>query len=257
MNLSTFPASRVLSAIRRGSSLPVVVETPSGTFVAKLRGAAQGVLPLIAEIIAGELATLLGLPVPERAILDFGEAIPSDDPSDELADLLARSRGHNLGFRFLKGARDVKPDELHTIDPYVAATILWLDGVLSNPDRTPRNPNILLWHGQPWLIDHGAALPFHFDWPGVSEQSPREASFDISGHALSFAADRLADVDGDLARILTRDALWSACSAVPPAFLAAAAQADDPERTRAAYVAFLWKRLRPPRPFVRGVSASL
>jgi hypothetical protein len=250
VNLSTYRAVRVLSAIRRGSSLPVVVQTSSGRFVAKLRGAAQGVLPLVAEIIAGELATLLGLPVPERALLDFGDGIASDDAGDELADLLAKSHGENLGFRLLEGSRDVRLDELVTLDLDVAATILWFDGLIMNPDRTPRNPNLLLWHRQPWLIDHGAALAFHFDWRGVSEQSPREPSFDLGGHALAFAAGRLADVDSDLARILTRDALAIACAAVPAALLAAASQGDDPERTRAAYVAFLWKRLRPPRPFI-------
>lgn len=250
MNLSTYRAVRVLSAIRRGSSLPVVVQTSSGRFVAKLRGAAQGVLPLVAEIIAGELATLLGLPVPERALLDFGDGIASDDAGDELADLLAKSRGENLGFRFLEGARDVRPDELATLDPDVAATILWFDALIMNPDRTPQNPNILLWHRQPWLIDHGAALAFHFAWRGVTEQSPRELSFDLGGHALSLAAGRLAEIDDDLAPILTRDALSSACAAVPATLLAAASQGDDPERTRAAYVAFLWKRLRSPRPFI-------
>ncbi|MGO9835021.1 MAG: HipA family kinase [Polyangiaceae bacterium] len=250
MTLPNYRASRVLSAIRRGSSLPVVVQTSSGRFVAKLRGAAQGVLPLVAEIIAAELATLLGLSVPERALVDFGDGIPSDDANDELSDLLAKSHGENLGFRFLEGARDPKPEELLTLNPEVAARILWLDGLIMNPDRTPRNPNILLWHGQPWLIDHGAALPFHFDWRGVSEQSPRDASFDVRGHVLSFAADRLDDVDGHIAPDLTREALWSACRGVPAAFLDEASRGDDPERTRAAYVAFLWKRLRSPRPFV-------
>jgi hypothetical protein len=246
----------VLSAIRRGSSLPVVVQTSSGRFVAKLRGAAQGVLPLVAEIIAGELATLLGLPVPERALVDFGEGIPSDDASDELSDLLARSHGENLGLRFLDGAQDLKPEELRALDPDVAARILWLDGLILNPDRTPRNPNILLWHRQPWLIDHGAALPFHFDWQGVSEQSPRDASFDINGHALAFARELLADIDDDCAKLLTRGALWSACAAVPTAFLTSASRGEDPERMRAAYVAFLWKRLRPPRPFVPDVAPT-
>jgi hypothetical protein len=250
MTIPTFRAVRVLSAIRRGSSLPVVVQTSSGRFVAKLRGAAQGVLPLVAEIIAGELATLVGLSVPDRAVIDFGEGIPSDDANDELADLLGRSHGESLGLRFLDGARDPQANDLAAIDPDVAARILWFDGLILNPDRTPRNPNILFWHHQPWLIDHGAALAFHFDWQGVSEQSPRDASFDVGGHVLGFAAERLADIDSDVARMLTRDALSSACAAVPPGFLLGASRSEDPERTRAAYAAFLWKRLRPPRPWV-------
>ncbi len=240
----------MLTAIRRGSSLPVVVQTSSGRFVAKLHGAAQGMLPLVAEIIAGELATVVGLPVPERALVDFGDGIPSDDANDELADLLAKSPGKNLGFRFLDGARDLRADELRRLDLDLAVRILWLDGLILNPDRTPRNPNILLWHHQPWLIDHGAALSFHFDWQGVSEQSPRDASFDVGGHALSFVSERLADVDEELAGLMTREVLWNACAAVPAAFLSDGSQGEDPERTRAAYVAFLWKRLRAPRPFV-------
>jgi hypothetical protein len=208
------------------------------------------VLTLVAEVIAGELATTIGLSVPERALVDFGEGVPSADANDELADLLARSRNESLGFRYLDGARDPTAEELRALDAELAARILWFDGLILNPDRTPRNPNILLWHGQPWLIDHGAALPFHFDWSGVSEQSPRESAFDVGGHVLSFAAERLADVDRDVAPLLTRDALRSACAAIPTAFLVAASRVDDAERTRAAYAAFLWKRLRAPRPFV-------
>ena len=152
-HLATFRAERVLSAIRSGGSLPVVVRTSSGRFVAKLRGAAQGVLPLVAEIITGEIATLLGLPVPERVLLDFGDQIPTDDANDELAVLLARSLGENLGVRFLEGAHDLRPEDLRTLDRDVAASILWLDALVMNPDRTTRSPNLLLWHKAPWLID--------------------------------------------------------------------------------------------------------
>src|SRR5262249_25503261 len=139
----------VLAAIRYGSSWPVVVRSAAGEFVTKLRGAAQGTAPLVAEIIVAELATALGLPVPERVLIALDADVPSDDRNDELSDLLARSRGVNLGFRLLPGATDLGPHQSASIDPRLASGILWLDGLVMNADRTARNPNILLWHHQP------------------------------------------------------------------------------------------------------------
>jgi hypothetical protein len=249
VSLPRFVASRIVRRTR-GSSSPVVVQTAAGTFLTKLRGAAQGVPPLIAEIIVAELATVLSLPVPERALVVLDEGTPSDDRNDELADLLARSRGENLGFRFLPGAVDLRKTELERVDADVASRILWLDGLVQNHDRTTDNPNLLLWQGQIWLIDHGASLPFHYAWRKITEQEPREASFDPSRHALFSRAARLAEADADCASLLDRGALVAAASAVPESFLDAAFPEDEPRRIRAAYVAFLWKRLRAPRPFV-------
>jgi hypothetical protein len=250
MSLPEYPALRVLSAIRRGSSWPVVVQTPGGTFVTKLRGAAQGVAPLVAEIIVAELATALGLPVPERALVRLDETTPTDDANDELADLLARSHGTNLGFRFLPGATDLRDDQLHLIDEELASRIVWLDALVMNPDRTARNGNILLWHRQPWLIDHGAALGFHYDFGGLTEQAPRDRTFDLDGHLLRRRATRLRDVDDGLAKALTRGVLEAAVAVVPTGFLETAFPRESPARVRAAYAAFLWKRLKAPRPFL-------
>lgn len=248
-------ARRVLRALRRGSSSPVVIDTSAGQFVAKLRGAAQGLPPLVAEIIVAELAEALGLPVPERVIVTFEADLPSDDGNDELRDLLTASVGDNLGLRWLPGATDLRLDQLDAVDPDTAATIAWLDGLVMNPDRTPQNPNILLWHRQPWLIDHGAALPFHHDWDSVTEQSPREVESALARHLFASRAGPLASVDGRAARVLSLAALNGACARVPDAFLSAAFPGQAPERVRAAYVAFLWKRLKPPRPFVPDATA--
>jgi hypothetical protein len=243
-------AERILSVNRQGGSAPVVVECAAGRFLVKLRGAAQGLPPLVAEIIVAELAAALGLPVPERVLITLDASVPSDDRNDELADLLARSHGDNLGFRFLPGAHDLRPDQLSQVEPDVAAQILWLDALVQNPDRTAQSPNVLVWHGRPWLIDHGACLSFHYDWDAVTEASPREPGPPLSQHLLFARALPLAGVDDNAARALSRQVLRSACRRVPTEFLASAFPDQDPERTREAYVAFLWKRLKSPRPFV-------
>jgi HipA-like protein len=241
---------RVLSVNRLGGSAPVVVESAAGRFVVKLRGAAQGLPPLVAEIIVAELAAALGLPVPERALMTLDAHVPSDDRNDELADLLARSHGDSLGFRLLPGARDLRPDQLQQVDPDVAAQIVWLDALVLNPDRTAASPNVLVWHGRPWLIDHGACLSFHYDWDSVTEASPREPGPPSERHLLFARALPLSSVDESSARAISRELLRAACARVPTEFLASAFPDQDPERTREAYVAFLWKRLKAPRPFV-------
>ncbi len=227
------------------------METPAGEFVVKLRGAAQGVLPLVSEVLVGEIATRLGLSVPERALVSFEPALPSEDRNDELADLLARSTGENLGFRLLPGATDLRLDQLPMVVPEVRPRILWLDGLVSNPDRTAQNPNVLLWHRQPWLIDHGACLSFHHDFSRVTESSPREP-FDFSGHLFHGDAASVRDVDAACAAALSRDALTEAARRVPDSFLSGALGSLSPSRARAAYVEFLWKRLKAPRPFISG-----
>lgn len=225
------------------------METPAGEFVVKLRGAAQGVLPLVSEVLVGEIATRLGLSVPERVVVALEPGVPAEDRSDELADLLARSTGENLGFRFLPGSTDLGPDQLPVIEPEVRARILWLDGLVSNPDRTVQNPNVLLWHRQPWLIDHGACLSFHHDLARVTESSPREP-FDTATHLFHADAASLRDVDAACAAALSRDVLTEAARRIPDSFLSGALGSLSPSRARAAYVAFLWKRLKAPRPFV-------
>ncbi len=241
--------TRVRRWLRSGSSAPLVVETRAGTFVAKLRGAGHGVTAVVAEIIVAALAVRLGLPVPEAVLLELGPETPSDDANDELADLLVRSVGTNLGVRFLPGARVPRAEELARLDDDFVARALWLDGLTMNPDRTPQNPNLLFWHGRPWLIDHGAALPFHHAWAEVSEDTPREPT-PFGGHLFEAKTGLLAAVDDALSERLGSEALAAAMQDVPDELLRDLGAFVDPERARVAYQAFLHKRLKPPRPFV-------
>lgn len=249
--MQTYRARRVLRADRGGSSWPVMVETEGGVFYTKLRGAAQAPASLVAEIIVGALADVLGLSVPSRVLVDIPDDIPIDDPHQELAQLLRWSVGRNLGFQLLPKVRGFTALDVPRVDAEVASTIVWLDGLVQNPDRTAKNPNLLWSEGRLWLIDHGASLGFQHDWRRVTEDSPR-AGWDARRHVLYERAMRIARVDEALSARLTRAVLESAVQHVPDDFLAEASDTAR-SRRRAAYVAFLWKRLRTPRPFVASV----
>src|SRR4051794_15586877 len=162
-------ARRVLSADRRGSSLPVLVDTDDGIRFTKLRGAAQGTGALVAEMIVASLAESLGLSTPARSLVRFERGIESDDRNDELRDLLDASAGINLGFTYLDDAHAFKPADIERVNRDDAAAIVWLDRFVMNPDRTDRNTNLLWWHNALWLIDYGAALGFQYEWSAVSE----------------------------------------------------------------------------------------
>lgn len=260
MSLASRRAVRLRTALRRGSSWPCMVDDETGMrWLVKLRGAAQGTGPLVAEVIVAELAEHLGLPVPARALVTLDDTLVSDDHHDELVGLVARSHGVNLGLAWLDGARELVPADVATIDAGLASRIVWLDGLVMNIDRTAANPNLLWWQGRWWLIDHGAALSFQYAWPALHEDAPRRPSLSPVPHLLAARANALAALDDELAARLSRDVLHAAVAAVPDTFLAAlvgpGATADRLARARAAYVAFLWKRLRAPRPFVprRGI----
>lgn len=247
-------ARRVLSALRKSSSFPVLVETDEGQLFVKLRGAGQGTAALVAEVIVAELAEALGFLVPKRVLVHFDALLPSGDPDGELRTLLDRSEGLNLGFELLKGARDLRRDEADQIEPGVAAPIVWLDALVQNVDRTPSNPNLMRRGAELWLIDHGAALTFQHYWPLIDESSPREPGTVVEKHLFRVAPAELRSWDGPMAAALPRSALERAVNAVPEEFLRPllAKGAGDAElrREREAYVAFLWKRLKAPRPFV-------
>ena len=246
--MQTLRAQRVLAPLR-GSSWPVLVLTERGKVVVKLRGIAQGVLPLVAELVVGALADALGLPTPERCWVELGADAPSDDPHQELGELLARSQGLNLGLAYLEGFRDVTPADAARLPRELAAAIVWLDAYAQNPDRTSRNTNLMIKAGKVWLIDHGAALTFHHDWASVSERSPREPGDFVRDHLLQVSPEELTQADAVLSAKLDRELLERTLLQVPDALLAELGS-DEPARQRAAYVAYLWKRLRAPRPFV-------
>ena len=247
-------ATRILEGHRRGSSRPVVVsiDGESTPRFVKLRGAAQGTGALVAEVIVAELAEAIGLHVPARSVVELSAGIDGDI-DDELADLLASSVGENLGFTLLAPARDLRADEAQELNVDLKAMILWLDRLTTNPDRTAYNPNLMWARDRLWLIDHGAALGVQYDWANVTEEAPRRPWLfhDLHLFEKEMSAELLAGWDEILATRITRDVIDAAIAAVPDSFLApmVSAPAEIPRR-RAAYAAFLWKRLKAPRPFL-------
>lgn len=246
--LPRLQAQRVLSTFR-GSSWPVLAVAGDRRVVLKLRGSAEGTLPLVAEVVVGAIADALGLSTPERYVVELPEGTPSDDPHEELGDLLAKSSGINLGLGYLEGFRNVTPADASRVSGELAARIVWLDAFVQNPDRTPKNPNLMIRAGKVSLIDHGAALNFHHDWRSVTEQSPREPGRVVGEHLMQVSDAQLREADAALAPKLGRALFEAALAQVPDEWLSARGN-DSAERERAAYVAFLQKRLRDPRPFI-------
>jgi hypothetical protein len=241
-------AERVLSTFR-GSSWPVLTLAGDRRVVLKLRGSAEGTRPLVAEVIVGALAEALGLSTPERYLVELPQGTPTDDPHEELGDLLARSTGLNLGLGYLEGFRNVTTADASRVPAQLAARIVWLDAFVQNPDRTAKNPNLMIRAGKVSLIDHGAALSFHHDWRSVTEQSPREPGRIVSEHLMQVSEAQLREADDALAPKLSRATFEAALAQVPDEWLSLQGN-DSAERERAAYVAYLHKRLRAPRPFI-------
>ena len=207
----------------------------------KFRGAGQGSKALAAELIAGELARALGLPVPDLVLLELDPAIGRAEPDAEIQDLLAASAGTNLGIDFLPGALTYSPVADGGIDPALAADVVWFDGLVTNVDRSPRNPNLLMWHGRLWLIDHGAALYVQHSWDDPDAHA-RGAFPAIAEHVLLPVAGPIGEADERLAPRVTPELLREVLAAVPADWLG-----GEPAET---YVRYLLRRLEPPRPFV-------
>ena len=228
---------RVLHADRSGSSWPVTVETDAGVFYMKLRGAAQGPTNLVAEVVVGALADVLGLSVPTRVLIDILPGIPIDDPHQELGQLLRFRSVEISEFTITKLRASGTGDDLR-VDQELASTIVWLDGLIQEEPQIVRvaNPNLLWSHNQLWLVDHGAALGFQHDWPAVTEASPRSGRWSVTDHVLRSRASRVAAMDGSLAAPrVHRGALRSALDGVPDDFLVEDS-GEALRRRRAAYV---------------------
>jgi hypothetical protein len=237
-------ATRYVTPLREGGSLPGIVEASDlGTYVAKFRGAGQGLKVLVAEVIVGELARRLELRSPELRALQLDAAIGRYEADEEVQDLLTASVGLNLAVDFLPGSFGWDPG--FEVDPDEAARVLWLDAFTANVDRSWRNPNLLVWHRQLWLIDHGAALYFHHSWGGPSAAAERFARqpYDAGEHVFAGYADRLGGLDGALADLLTEQALTAAIEQVPDEWLEPAGGRGTPEAVRAGYREYLLARL--------------
>lgn len=246
--LRTVNVTRYVTPLREGGSLPALVEADDGfLYVLKFRGAGQGIKALIAELIVGELARALGLRMPELVFCELDEAFGRTEPDEEIQDLLRASTGRNLALHYLSGA--ITYDALvTTIEPRLASQIVWLDCLTLNVDRTARNTNLLMWHKELWLIDHGAALYVHHAGPSWSQPRPR-AFAQVKDHVLLPQASELAAVDAESRALLTPERLSAIVALVPDEWLAA----DDtaPAEQRAAYVRFLAARLAASETFVQ------
>ncbi|MGW3890375.1 HipA family kinase [Micromonospora chokoriensis] len=226
-------AIRYVTPLREGGSLPGVVEADDlGTYVAKFRGAGQGPKALVAEVICGELARRLELRVPPLVVLDIDPVIGRAEPDQEVQELLRNSGGANLGMDFLPGALGFDP-VAHPVDPELASRVLWFDAYVENVDRSWRNPNLLVWHRELWLIDHGASLYFHHNWPRA-EAAVHRAYRGAEDHVLAPYADGLAEADADLAPRITPDLLTEVLALVPDEWLTAA-DFETADEARAAY----------------------
>jgi hypothetical protein len=217
-------------------------------YVVKMRGAGQGPKALVAELIAGELARRAGLAVPEIVLVELAPALAPAEPDQEIQDLLKASAGLNLGLDFLPGALAFDPAASPEVDPAVAASVVWLDGLVTNVDRSPRNPNLLEWHGRLWLIDHGAALYQHHRTGAFAERA-RDPFPAIAEHVLLPFAGSIDDVDGALAEALADAAIEEVVALVPDAWLVAEGEDADPAARRRAYIDYLARRLEPRRVF--------
>jgi hypothetical protein len=242
VELRSIAATRYVTPLREGGSLPGLVEADDdGLYVLKFRGAGQGPKALVAEVVAGELARALGLTVPELAVVELDPAIGRAEPDAEIQDLLLASAGTNLGVDFLPGALAFNPPAGPQPDPQLAADIVWFDALVTNVDRTPKNTNLLLWHGRLWLIDHGAALYFHHAGADADEHARRPFA-PIEEHVLLPFAGSIAEADERLSPHVTRALLEEIAAAVPRAWL----DGDD----GGIYVEYLCRRLESPRVFV-------
>jgi hypothetical protein len=242
LTLRHVAATRYVLPLREGGSLPGLVEGDDlGMYVVKFHGAGQGPKVLVAEVVVGELARALGLPVPELVVVDIDPRLAPAEPDQEVQDLLRASPGPNLGLDYLPGSLGYEP-AVDRIDPELAAQILWLDGLTDNVDRTWRNPNLLTWHRRPWLIDHGAALYWQHHW-ATREGAVTRPLHTADDHVLLQRSAPLKVVDPLFGSLVTRGLLADILSAVPDSWLVPEPDAPDAAALRAAYVDFLVARL--------------
>jgi hypothetical protein len=250
MKLRTVTATRYVTPLREGGSLPAIVEADDdGLYVLKFRGAGQGPKALIAELVVGELGRALGLPIPEIVFVELDPALARTEPDPEIQDLIRASAGLNLALDYLPGSVMFDP-VVDKPDAELASAIVWLDAYATNVDRTARNTNMLVWHRQLWLIDHGAALYFHHNWANYLERS-RAAFPLIKEHVLLPFASEVEEADARLSEQVTPGLVRSLLGLIPDEWLNTDPQFKNAEQYRAAYEKYLLTRLAPPRDFVK------
>ena len=250
--IRTIAATEYVLPLREGGSLPAIVAgDDDGTYVLKFRGAGQGARALIAELVSGEIARVLGLPVPEIVFVELDRRMATAERDPEIQDLLRKSEGLNLALDYLPGSI--------TFDPMVelplpqlarlASAIVWFDALVTNVDRTAKNTNLLVWHRKLWMIDHGATLIFHHSWDAHLDAS-RKSFPSIREHVLLRWADHVAEVDEELTARLTEDEIRRVIEMIPDSWLGDEPRFETIEAHRAAYREFFLRRLEAPRPWM-------
>jgi len=248
-SLRTVNVTRYVTPLREGGSLPAIAEADDGfLYVLKFRGAGQGAKALIAELIGCEIARALGFKVPEVVFANLDEAFGRTEPDEEIQDLLKASVGLNLALHYLSGAITFDP-AVNFVTPQQASRIVWLDCLLTNVDRTARNTNMLIWHKELWLIDHGAALYFHHSWHNWQEQAIKPF-LQVKDHVLLFKATELREVDAEFKVILTEECIRDIVSLVPDEWLGGDGAFETPEIYREAYVRVLLARIANSETFI-------
>jgi hypothetical protein len=240
--LKTIAATRYVTPLREGGSLPAIVEADDdGLYVLKFRGAGQGPRALIAELLAGEIARMLELPVPEIVLMDLDRDLARTEPDAEVQSLIQASAGLNLALDYLPGSITFDP-LIFKPDEVLASAIVWFDAFVCNVDRTARNVNMLMWHKRLWLIDHGAALYFHHAWKQGEDHSANAFAL-IKDHVLLGLAGALPAVDAQLRERLQPERLRELVQSIPSSWLPDDAGFDSKDAQREAYLNFFLKRL--------------
>ncbi|WPV66569.1 HipA family kinase [Chitinophaga sp. LS1] len=248
--LRTVSVTRYVTPLREGGSLPAIAEADDGfLYVLKFRGAGQGIKALVAELIGGEIARALGLKMPEIVFANLDSAFGRTEPDEEIQDLLKASVGLNLGVHYLSGAVTYDP-VVTKIDPELASRIVWMDCLLTNVDRTPRNTNMLMWHRELWLIDHGASLYFHHSWNNW-EESAKKPFVQVKDHVLLPQANMIAEADTQLKAILTPEKIRGIVNLIPDVWLQEWPTGESPDDVRQVYYNFLTTRLAVSEIFVK------
>ena len=242
MSLRTVIATRYVTPLREGGSLPAIVEADDdGMYVLKFRGAGQGPKALIAELVAGEIARAAGLPVPEIVFVELDPELARAEPDPEIQDLIRSSDGLNLALDYLPGSVTFDP-VAESPDADLASSIVWFDAYVTNVDRTPRNTNMLMWHRRLWLIDHGASLYFHHRWDNYLERSRDPFPF-IKNHVLLQFANSLREVDSKMTGRITPDIIDHVVKLIPDAWLVGDSSFGGDGQHRDAYIEYLLSRL--------------
>lgn len=247
-NLRSVAVTRYVTPLREGGSVPAIVEADDeGMYVIKFRGAAQGPKALIAEIVAGQIARAAGLPVPEIVLIDLEPDLARTEPDPELQDLIRKSGGLNVALDYLPGATMFDP-VVHEVAPDLASAVVWLDAFITNVDRTARNTNMLMWHRRLHLIDHGAALYFHYSWDSYLERS-RDAFAMIKDHVLLPYARALPQAHEHMIARITPEVIRRVAALIPDSLLQGDSTFASAAQYRNAYTEYLLRRLEPPHLF--------